>query len=77
VHTTADALVELGALLFGLGILGRLAGRIGISPVPLYLLGGLAFRFAWVAAGRTSANDDETVARVARVRAGDLGREQA
>jgi monovalent cation:H+ antiporter-2, CPA2 family len=43
VHTTADALVELGALLFGLGILGRLAGRIGISPVPLYLLGGLAF----------------------------------
>jgi Kef-type K+ transport system membrane component KefB len=42
-HSTAAALIELGALLFALGVLGRLAGRIGISPVPLYLLGGLAF----------------------------------
>jgi monovalent cation:H+ antiporter-2, CPA2 family len=40
---TALALEELGALFFGLGVLGRLAGRIGISPIPLYLLGGLAF----------------------------------
>lgn len=40
---TATALIELGALFFGLGVLGRLAGRIGLSPVPLYLLGGLAF----------------------------------
>lgn len=39
----ATALVELGALFFGLGVLGRLATRIGVSPVPLYLLGGLAF----------------------------------
>jgi CPA2 family monovalent cation:H+ antiporter-2 len=43
VHSTALPLVELGALFFGLGILGRLAGRLGISPVPFYLLGGLAF----------------------------------
>jgi formate-dependent nitrite reductase membrane component NrfD len=35
----------------------------------LYLFGGLCFRFAWVGAGRTSALDDETVARVARERA--------
>lgn len=42
-HSTSAALIELGALLFALGVLGRLAGRIGISPVPLYLLGGLAF----------------------------------
>jgi CPA2 family monovalent cation:H+ antiporter-2 len=43
VHTTAISLIELGAVFFGLGILGRLAWRIGISPIPLYLLGGLAF----------------------------------
>jgi hypothetical protein len=32
----------------------------------LLLAGGLASRFAWVAAGRASAADDETVARAAR-----------
>ncbi|WP_054814140.1 cation:proton antiporter [Nocardia arizonensis] len=40
---TALALFELGAVLFALGMLGRLAGRVGMSPIPLYLLGGLAF----------------------------------
>jgi CPA2 family monovalent cation:H+ antiporter-2 len=35
--------VELGAVVLSLGILARLAGRIGISPIPLYLLVGLAF----------------------------------
>lgn len=40
---TAIALIELGAVFFGLGMLGRLAWRIGISPIPLYLVGGLAF----------------------------------
>lgn len=40
---TAIALIELGAVFFGLGMLGRLAWRIGVSPVPLYLIGGLAF----------------------------------
>jgi formate-dependent nitrite reductase membrane component NrfD len=33
-----------------------------------YLAGGLCFRFAWVGAGRTSARDDEAVARTARAR---------
>ena len=32
----------------------------------LYLAGGAAYRFAWVAAGRSSADDDEAVARTAR-----------
>jgi formate-dependent nitrite reductase membrane component NrfD len=32
----------------------------------LYLAGGLAFRYAWVAAGRESATDDAAVARMAR-----------
>ncbi|HEX6077106.1 MAG TPA: cation:proton antiporter [Micromonosporaceae bacterium] len=36
-------LIELGAVILGLGLLGALAVRAGISPVPLYLLAGLAF----------------------------------
>ncbi|GAA4815661.1 cation:proton antiporter [Tomitella cavernea] len=36
-------LLELGGVFFVLGVVGRLAGRIGLSPIPLYLLGGLAF----------------------------------
>jgi monovalent cation:H+ antiporter-2, CPA2 family len=43
VEGTAFELIELGAVFFGLGLLGRLAGRIGLSPIPLYLIGGLAF----------------------------------
>jgi K+:H+ antiporter subunit KhtU len=39
----AVLLLELGGVLLGLGLLGRLAGRIGLSPIPLYLLAGLAF----------------------------------
>lgn len=37
------AIIELGAVFFVLGVLGRVASRIGMSPIPLYLLGGLAF----------------------------------
>ncbi|HEY5854279.1 MAG TPA: cation:proton antiporter [Aldersonia sp.] len=39
----ATALIELGGVFLVLGILGRVAGRFGMSPIPLYLLGGLAF----------------------------------
>lgn len=39
----AQLLLELGAVLFGLGLLGRVAVRLGMSPIPLYLLAGLAF----------------------------------
>jgi CPA2 family monovalent cation:H+ antiporter-2 len=42
-HETAIALIQLGAVFFGLGLLGKMAWRIGISPIPLYLIGGLAF----------------------------------
>jgi monovalent cation:H+ antiporter-2, CPA2 family len=38
----AVVLLELGGVILGLGLLGRLAGRLGLSPIPLYLLGGLA-----------------------------------
>jgi hypothetical protein len=34
----------------------------------LYLAGGLAFRYAWVEAGKESAHDDEAVALMARGR---------
>ncbi len=40
---TATVFVELGAVVLVLGLLGRLASRYGQSPIPLYLLGGLAF----------------------------------
>jgi monovalent cation:H+ antiporter-2, CPA2 family len=43
VDQTALELIELGGVFFGLGLLGRIAGRIGLSPIPLYLLGGLFF----------------------------------
>jgi len=39
---TATLLVELGAILIALAVLGRLAGRIGVPSIPLYLLVGLA-----------------------------------
>jgi CPA2 family monovalent cation:H+ antiporter-2 len=43
VDDTAINLIELGAVFFGLGILGTVASKFGISPIPLYLVGGLAF----------------------------------
>ena len=39
----AAVLLELGGVILGLGILARLAGRLGLSAIPLYLLAGLAF----------------------------------
>ncbi|MBT2492650.1 cation:proton antiporter [Streptomyces sp. ISL-96] len=42
-HNTTALLIELGSLILALGLIGRLAGRVGLSPIPLYLLAGLAF----------------------------------
>jgi K+:H+ antiporter subunit KhtU len=39
----AERLVELGAVLIGLAVLARLASRVGIPTIPLYLIAGLAF----------------------------------
>ncbi|GIG68243.1 cation:proton antiporter [Phytomonospora endophytica] len=36
-------LIEFGAIILALGVLGRIAGRFSFSPIPLYLLAGLAF----------------------------------
>ena len=42
-HQTTLILIEVGALLLGMSLLGRLALRIGISPIPFYLVVGLLF----------------------------------
>jgi CPA2 family monovalent cation:H+ antiporter-2 len=42
VHEGALLLLELGGIVLGLGLLGRLAARFEFSPIPLYLIGGLA-----------------------------------
>lgn len=42
-ESVAHLLIELGAVILGLGILGRFAGRVGLSSIPLYLLAGIAF----------------------------------
>lgn len=39
----ALAFLEIGAVALGLAVLARIAGRIGITAVPLYLVAGLAF----------------------------------
>jgi hypothetical protein len=51
--------------------------RVHHAASALYLLGGLAFRYAWVGAGRTSAGDDEAVARTARAKSSTVMREEA
>ncbi|MGW0821636.1 cation:proton antiporter [Streptomyces sp. NPDC002845] len=42
-HNSAVFLIEFGGIILGLGLLGRFAGRFRFSPIPLYLLAGLAF----------------------------------
>ncbi|WP_308799137.1 cation:proton antiporter [Agromyces silvae] len=42
-HETTLLLIEAGALLLGMSLAGRLAHLIGISPIPFYLVIGLAF----------------------------------
>jgi monovalent cation:H+ antiporter-2, CPA2 family len=39
----AASFVELGVMALGLSILARLSDRVGLSPIPAYLLVGLAF----------------------------------
>lgn len=39
----ATVFIELGIIIILLGVLARLANRVGFSPIPLYLLAGLIF----------------------------------
>jgi CPA2 family monovalent cation:H+ antiporter-2 len=43
VHDSSLLLFELGAVILVLGLLGAVSLRFGVSPIPLYLLAGLAF----------------------------------
>jgi hypothetical protein len=45
---------------------GRLGSRAHHAASLMYLAGGLAFRYAWVAAGHNSASDDRSVAWMSR-----------
>lgn len=49
----------------------RLGPRAHHAASVAYLAAGLCFRWAWIEAGRTSATDDEQVARVARSESGE------
>jgi len=40
---TASIFIELGGVLFCLGVIGHIASRVGVSPIPFYLIAGLAF----------------------------------
>ncbi|MDP9798395.1 CPA2 family monovalent cation:H+ antiporter-2 [Catenuloplanes nepalensis] len=42
-HDLSILLIELGTVLLGLSLLGRIGRRTGLSPIPLYLIAGLAF----------------------------------
>lgn len=42
-HDTPIILIEVGALIFALGVVSWVAHRVGISPIPLYLIIGLLF----------------------------------
>ncbi|WP_289009945.1 cation:proton antiporter [uncultured Thermomonospora sp.] len=42
-HSVAVQLIELGAIILALGLLGSIAVRFSISAIPLYLIAGLAF----------------------------------
>lgn len=42
-HEGAVLFVEFGAVVLALGLIAGLSNRVGISPIPLYLLAGLAF----------------------------------
>src|SRR5690606_41767970 len=42
-HETALLLLEFGGVILGLGLIGTVAAKASISPIPLYLLAGLAF----------------------------------
>ncbi len=34
--------IELGAVVLGLAVLARIAGRLGVTTIPFYVLAGLA-----------------------------------
>jgi formate-dependent nitrite reductase membrane component NrfD len=71
----AAEFLALAGLLLPLGARRRGRPRAAQNVASLlYLTAGLAFRFAWIQAGKASALDDETVALAARTRVTRDGR---
>ncbi len=67
-----------GAVIAGLAtrlVPGRAGAAARHAASVGFLLAGLAYRFAWVEAGKANAADDEVVARMARTKARPAGRE--
>jgi CPA2 family monovalent cation:H+ antiporter-2 len=60
----ALAFVELGAVILGLAVLARLSDRVGISPIPAYLVAGVVFGEGGLAAPRLSEDFIELAAEI-------------
>lgn len=60
----ARAFIEIGAVALGLAVLARLAGRLGVTTVPFYLLAGLAVGEGGVAPLDVSADFIGLVAEI-------------
>src|SRR5947207_195155 len=63
-HDVSYVFIELGLVIVGLAVLGRLASRWGFSAIPLYLLAGLAFGNGGLAPLRLSENFVRTGAEI-------------
>ena len=61
---TAELFVELGLIIIGLAFLARLASRIGLTPIPLYLIAGLCFGVGGLVELPVSANFISTGAEI-------------
>jgi CPA2 family monovalent cation:H+ antiporter-2 len=60
----ALAFVEIGAIALGLAVLARLSDRVGLSPIPAYLVAGLVFGNGGLAAPRLSTDFLEIAAEI-------------
>jgi CPA2 family monovalent cation:H+ antiporter-2 len=60
----AIAFVELGAIILGLAVLARLSDRMGISPIPAYLVAGVVFGDGGIAGPELSENFIELAAEI-------------
>ena len=60
----AVAFVELGAIILGLAVLARLSDRMGISPIPAYLVAGVVFGEGGITGPDLSENFIELAAEI-------------
>jgi CPA2 family monovalent cation:H+ antiporter-2 len=60
----AVAFIELGAIIVGLAVLARVSDRLGVSPIPAYLVAGLIFGEGGLAGPRLSENFIELAAEI-------------